>query len=1083
MTSRKIVSCQENTDQQWRCPRCNTVGVSYISYSKHLRNCRKKFMLGHQKHYEKMMDTTDDGGSDSFTFDDHNSVDHSTAGKQPSDRYHTGIQNFQETQNTEMAFRSTPQEQVLGYDNTMLYSRSSLSEQAKAIVSKAKRNETDKNFNNSESDESSLESETGHYAELPGIHNDGDSDDDSNFSVTPYEVVEGIGDDDILTGEDDLVDEWEEYKNIANVSHMKVHTFPKPYPVGSLPKVYVAFLDLINILDSHQDSALKTFDQVVTWAVTYSTKYPGVFSNLPPTVKKTRETFLKAMRKLFNEKQTVPTVVDTKLPSGKIATVPTFDFEQSVLDLLHDEKIIPDNLCRENCNHETWMQKVPIRNTTRKDDMVDSHSANSHIRLEVEQEAKRLSKSKCPKIDKSFKGTKIEVLSGYSVPGDDSSTKKMIWWTCTVNRVIKKPHYNSPACVNVTWAAIEDIGWRSEIEEDIFLHTRLWNKTEEHSWRYCHVELPKFQNDSNTIETSLTVEELAVPVADLYTGAMMTRGISRFIGTILPMGIDIVRPLAIQLFIDASHSDLFGSLTLTPIQATLCVYNAAMRRKSSNTFVIAFLPSMKVGEGRRAGKMDLEMYVKGRARRPIGEAKTPTSVSKLKDFHALLDVGFMSFNKCCKAGGFVVEQKSGKKILYKPFIPLIIGDTAGNNELLCHYNCSGNRGICCPMNKCRCTGPELNKVPPQCHFISSMDIQKSLTDTQFAKSISQHQIRSALSRLPIADMIRGPMAITPFENLHAFYTGIFAYVTRVIHDMIGSGDKNARVKDFLDQLHQRISQELKRNSDRDFPLCPTRFGCFDLTRLTGNERVGTLFVFLVLLHTRQGHNAIKPFLQRAGIKWYKLVHTIQILLSFERWTKGSSTPREEVVNCSPTINELATMILENIPRKKITKIESFDELPNHVSKKSRQPTKKQKRKGSVNSTSKLISTGNNGWCIPKFHSIFYTENDMQDFGSAQNKDGEAGEEGHKDTIKKHAKRTNRTQSSFGKQVATRYGESTLVRKLLSKVNAELLIAGGSPVKDRRHSFSAKGTYTMELEVSADYNSIFRKIYWHDRKKG
>ena len=200
---------------------------------------------------------------------------------------------------------------------------------------------------------------------------------------------------------------------------------------------------------------------------------------------------------------------------------------------------------------------------------------------------------------------------------------------------------------------------------------------------------------------------------------------------------------------------------------------------------------MKVGDGRRAGKINLEMYVEGRSRQPAGEQRDPTSVTKLKDFHALLDIGFMSFNKCCKADGFVVEQKTGKKVLYKPFIPLIIGDTAGNNKLLCHYNCSGNSRVSCPMNKCMCSGPDLTKVPPECTFITSKDIQQTITDKIFAKTISQHQITSALSWLPIADCHQGAADITPFENLHAFYNGLFSYATRIIHDMIGSGNKNS----------------------------------------------------------------------------------------------------------------------------------------------------------------------------------------------------------------------------------------------------------------------------------------------------
>ena len=87
---------------------------------------------------------------------------------------------------------------------------------------------------------------------------------------------------------------------------------------------------------------------------------------------------------------------------------------------------------------------------------------------------------------------------------------------------------------------------------------------------------------------------------------------------------------------------------LTPIQASFGVHNETTRQKSENNFIIAYLPNMKVGEGWRAGRADLEMYVEGRTRRRKGDRKEPTSLAKLKNFHALLDIGFSSFLSCCK---------------------------------------------------------------------------------------------------------------------------------------------------------------------------------------------------------------------------------------------------------------------------------------------------------------------------------------------------------------------------------------------------------------------------------------------------
>ncbi len=163
------------------------------------------------------------------------------------------------------------------------------------------------------------------------------------------------------------------------------------------------------------------------------------------------------------------------------------------------------------------------------------------------------------------------------------------------------------------------------------------------------------------------------------------------------------------------------------------------------------------------------------------------------------------------------------------------------------------------------------------------------------------------------------------------------------------------------------------------------------------------------MHTRQSCSAMHPFLERASICWTKFVYTIKMLLSFKWWTKRSSIPIIDVITCSPVVEELASLILKNLPRRSA----ADDDQIKHNERSS------VRRKGPVRKRSSKVARrigkmkskprGNNGWSLPKFHSIFYTGSDLQDFGSAQNKDGEAGEEGHKEMFKKKALRTSRVQ--------------------------------------------------------------------------
>ena len=92
-----------------------------------------------------------------------------------------------------------------------------------------------------------------------------------------------------------------------------------------------------------------------------------------------------------------------------------------------------------------------------------------------------------------------------------------------------------------------------------------------------------------------------------------------------------------------------------------------------------------------------------------------------------------------------------------------------------------------------------------------------------------------------------------------------------------------------------------------------------------------------------------------------------MLLAFERWTKGPSTPCNKVINCSPVINKLATMILDNLPRKNTNPFNNIDKSNSNQSNKKKQKRRKtgqESRKGKGNKNSGQ-EKGNNGWCIPK----------------------------------------------------------------------------------------------------------------------
>ena len=114
---------------------------------------------------------------------------------------------------------------------------------------------------------------------------------------------------------------------------------------------------------------------------------------------------MRAMQDFFDKKNALAHPIDAKLPSGKVATIPTFNFESSVLRLLDYEKIIPQNMCQKNFDNDTWLQKTPIKNATRIDDFDNHEKEERNIMRELKDEVEMLTSRGVPKFDSSIKGT------------------------------------------------------------------------------------------------------------------------------------------------------------------------------------------------------------------------------------------------------------------------------------------------------------------------------------------------------------------------------------------------------------------------------------------------------------------------------------------------------------------------------------------------------------------------------------------------------------------------------------------------------------------------------------------------------
>ena len=538
--------------------------------------------------------------------------------------------------------------------------------------------------------------------------------------------------------------------------------------------------------------------------------------------------------------------------------------------------------------------------------------------------------------------------------------------------------------------------------------------------------------DKSTWKPTKTIHEWTENdmIDDVNSGTFFHDGLALTdMSTEAPEGIDEVRTVGLQFFIDKSHTDSFGALATTPISFTCWCFNNKCRRQNKFWRQIAFIPNLDIGKGTNKG-FDPQREKDKAAGKKV-DPKYRTKNNKLKNQHALYRAAFETVVEAVNNGGITAEI-DGKIILFKFFVGMIIGDAVGANELCCHYNSCGNANVSCLCVNCHCGFEALINIPPQCQPITRLQITEAMTNVDLGRQISQHPVNSAFNELPLVDAVSGINGICPYENLHVMCNGLFQDVVGIVSNVLGERKTNQSQKDELDHVFRKIATELSRCSERDKPRWTVRFGCLDNTRVTGSERTGILWILSITIYTDWGREIMGPHLKRRGISVKAFVYTITLLLSYDRWTQDTHNRRWELDWAEPALCELMELMQKKLPNprkiKRKTQVMKKKKM-NHV-KSAKKKKKKKKVKSSSHAFEKRVKKddyqGSNGWYKIKYHAMWSIMLQMRKYGSATNFHGGPGEEHHKLNVKKTGANTQRRSTSFSCQVSQRSGESSII---------------------------------------------------------
>ena len=565
-------------------------------------------------------------------------------------------------------------------------------------------------------------------------------------------------------------------------------------------------------------------------------------------------------------------------------------------------------------------------------------------------------------------------------------------------------------------------------------------------------------------------DEVNLSYGEVHTGDAWKPAVTHFCG-------DDGRymPISLIVFGDKSHTDLHGSLSVTPVIFTLSIFNRKARNLPQFWRPIAYIPNLTHGHG-KASKIDAD--------------------DKAKDLHSCLNIAFRQFISIHERGG-IRFRLAGKERVGRVWIHFFIGDIEGNNAWTAHFN-NSKKGVSRPYRDCLCCHGGMSRPNPQCVYITPSEITQAkqnkirstrqvskytkllksnrekakairkgkknghrLSGVKRKSSESVQQLDQAAAQLkvnikkhkqesvrafksiskrdiplifnhpqfPISDQEHGVYGTMPPELLHTSGAGLIMRMFEVIRTVYKcKSGKSIRNK--IDMLHRRMNAIIRRNSERDFPRGSDRNGLVDGTKCQSHERRGNLLRLLLISYTKSGANCLETFLEKTSSTITDFRHFIKIYLSMEEWFHDEN-PKEEVRCSRALIADVLRRLKRVFPRENGQK-----------------------------------------WCLPKFHGMTKMQTYMLKYGSGMNFFGGPGESHHKFFVKFPGQNTQRRVNEFSKQISNRVHENMLMEMAQSKVRTQFEFIGNSSsgskpglvvTDDEGDKYILTGKYTIKVE--------------------
>jgi hypothetical protein len=127
--------------------------------------------------------------------------------------------------------------------------------------------------------------------------------------------------------------------------------------------------------------------------------------------------------------------------------------------------------------------------------------------------------------------------------------------------------------------------------------------------------------------------------------------------------------------------------------------------------------------------------------------------------------------------------------------------------------------------------------------------------------------------------VRGIFGATPVKIMHAFCKGLIEHVTFLVLDNVPASRKEA-----LDTLAVQFHQRHRQTYRTRYPATDFSRGATNLTKVTACERLGLVFLFVILSQYDVGWDILDhTFEHKSRTTVKNVVEVFEALLCFDAW--------------------------------------------------------------------------------------------------------------------------------------------------------------------------------------------------------